>query len=397
MSNRPPVNDWKNDFDHFDAKWSEDPYTIWDELRTSCPIATSQRFEDGAYLLTRYADVHAVTYDTDHFSSRRAVVREKKLPLALISAPPITSDPPEHSAARRLLLPAFSSQEAAKLEPHIRSICRSLLLTLQGREQLDAATEYAQHIPTLVTAHMFGVGEEYGDVFRDWIYRILIEGVHNPAASLSAIKEQDEFFKELITLRTADPGTDMVTYLLRSEMHGEPLTEHHIVGTLRLLLIAGVDTTWSAIGASIWHLATHPTDRRRLISEPELLPTAIEEFLRAYSPSTHAREVVKETTVSGCRFKELSQVLVSYPAANRDPEKFEDPNTVKIDRAINPHAAFGLGRHRCLGSNLARLEMKIALEEWLAYFPDFEITQGQTTTWSSGTVRGPRTLPITIL
>ena len=397
MSNRPPVNDWTIDFDHFDPQWTEDPYKIWDELRQQCPIATSQRFEDGAYLPTRYADVYAIAYDTEHFSSRRAVLREKKLPLALISAPPITSDPPEHTPARKLLLPAFSPTEIAKLEPQIRSTCKSLLESLKERDQFDAATEYAQHIPARVVAHMFGVDDKYGDQFRDWIYRILIEGVHNPAASMGAIKEQDVFFKELIELRKKNPGSDLVSFLIKATMNEEPLTEHHILGTLRLLLIAGVDTTWSAIGASIWHLATHPEDRRRLLKEPELLPTAIEEFLRAYSPSTHTREVVKETTVAGCPFKELGQVLMSYPAANRDPEKFEEADKVKIDRAINPHAAFGLGRHRCMGSNLARLEMTIALEEWLKFFPEFEETKGQKTTWSSGTVRGPRYLPITIL
>ena len=124
------------------------------------------------------------------------------------------------------------------------------------------------------------------------------------------------------------------------------------------------------------------------------MPTAIEEFLRAYAPVTMAREVVKETTVGGCPFKEKGQVLLSFPAANRDPAKFPQADRVLIDRAENPHAAFGLGRHRCLGSNLARLEMTVAVEEWLKRFPDFTLVPGATVTWSEGTVRGPRRLPV---
>ena len=397
MSERPPVTDWATDFDHFDPEWTNNPYAIWDELRQKCPVATSQRLEDGAYLPTSYADIYAIAYDTENFSSRRAVMREKKLPLHLISAPPITSDPPEHTPARRLLLPPFSQGAVELMEPSIRESCRALLDELGERDQFDASMEYARHIPSRVMAQMFGLDPSLSDTFHDWIYRILIEGIHNPVATVTAIGEQNVVFKELIALRTENPGDDLVSYLLKSEYNGEPMTESHIIGTLRLLLIAGIDTTWSAIGSSIWHLATHPEDRRRLVAEPELMPTAIEEFLRAYSPSTHMREVVNETTISGCTYKPLSQVLLSYPAANRDPAKFENPDTVIMDRADNQHAAFGLGRHRCLGAPLARLEIRIALEEWLKRFPDFEETPGQTTTWSAGTVRGPRTMPISIL
>jgi cytochrome P450 len=213
---------------------------------------------------------------------------------------------------------------------------------------------------------------------------------------MQAAGEMNAYFSAQIELRRANAGSDLISYLLAADFEGKPLSEAHILGTLRLILIAGIDTTWSGIGASLWHLAAHPEDRARLVVDPALLPTAIEEFLRAYSPVTMAREVVKETTLGGCPFKTGGQVLLSFPAANRDPKKFTDAGRVLIDRAENPHVAFGLGRHRCLGSNLARLEMTIAIEEWMVRFPDFTVTTGKKTTWSEGTVRGPRRLPITI-
>lgn len=394
MDSRTPVEDWAVDFDHFDPQWTSDPYPIWDDLRSRSPVATSQRFEDGAYFPTRYDDVREIAYDSEHFSSRRVIVREHKLPL--MPGPPITSDPPEHTPARKLLLPAFAPKEIAKLEERTRAICRSLLDAIGDAAECDGAVDYAQHIPVRVIAHMLGVPEGDGDLFRRWIQKVLIEGVRDPAAAMQAVHEMNAYFNAQVELRRASPGDNLISYLLAAEFGGKPLSEAHVLGTLRLILIAGIDTTWSGIGASLWHLAAHPADRARLVAQPGLLPTAIEEFLRAYSPVTMAREVVKETTLGGCPFKPGGQVLLSFPAANRDPEKFADAGRVLIDRAENPHAAFGLGRHRCLGSNLARLEMTVAIEEWVKRFPVFTVTEGKKTTWSEGTVRGPRLLPITI-
>ena len=172
------------------------------------------------------------------------------------------------------------------------------------------------------------------------------------------------------------------------------MADEHVLGSLRLLLIAGIDTTWSAIGSSLWHLAKTPADRERLVAEPELMPTAVEELLRAYSPVTMAREVMKETTISGCPVKPGNMVLLSFPAANRDPAMFPDADKVVIDRKENRHAAFGLGIHRCVGSNLARMEMTVAIEEWLKRIPDFRLDPAGKVTWSEGTVRGPRQLPV---
>ncbi len=391
----PPVQDWATDFDHRDLRWIEDPFPIWDELRGRCPVAHSARFEDGAYFASRYAEVREIAYDSEHFSSRRVIVREKKINPTQ-PAPPITSDPPEHTPARKLLLPAFAPQAIARLEPRTRALCRELLDAIGDKKTCDAAVDYAQHIPVRLIAHMLGVPETDGDLFRKWIHLVLEVGISDESVIMPALQEMSAYFFAEIKRRGDKRGDDLISFLLDARMDGQPLSDPHLVGTLRLLLVAGIDTTWSGIGASLWHLATHPEDRRRLVSDPSLMPTAIEEFLRAYAPVTMAREVVKETTVGGCPFKEKGQVLLSFPAANRDPAMFPDAGRVIIDRAENRHAAFGLGRHRCLGSNLARLEMTVAVEEWLARFPEFRLADGERVTWSEGTVRGPRRLPVAL-
>jgi len=194
--------------------------------------------------------------------------------------------------------------------------------------------------------------------------------------------------------RRQNPGDDLLSELLTTEVEGKPVDDGIVLGMAALALIAGVDTTWSAIGSSLWHLATHPDDRKRLVAEPELMPTAIEELLRAYSPVTMAREVTEDVIYAGCPMKAGDKVLMNFPAANRDPEAFEHPEVVQLDRAHNRHVAFGSGIHRCAGSNLARMELQVALEEWLARIPDFSLAEGAEVTWAGGQVRGPRICPV---
>jgi hypothetical protein len=206
--------------------------------------------------------------------------------------------------------------------------------------------------------------------------------------------EMIAYFAEKIAARRARPEDDLIGYLVNVRVEDRPLTDDHINGTLRLRLIAGIDTTWSAIGSCLWHLAQHADDRRRLTAEQGLMNSSVEEFLRAYAPVTMAREVVKETQIAGCTFKPGQMVLLSFPAANRDPAMFPDADRVILDRAQNRHAAFGLGIHRCVGSNLARMEIRVALTEWLVRFPEFRLDPDTPMTWSKGTVRGPRELPL---
>ena len=192
----------------------------------------------------------------------------------------------------------------------------------------------------------------------------------------------------------SSPRADLIGFLMDQTIDGKPLSEQHLLGTLRLLLLAGIDTTWSSISHTLLHLARTPEHRRRLVAEPALMPTAIEEFLRVLAPVSVARLVVKDQEVGGCRFAAGEMVLLPYPAANRDPEKFDRPDEVVLDRQENRHSTFGLGIHRCIGSNLARMELTVAIEEWLRRIPEFELEEGAELNWSRGLVRGPRSVPV---
>jgi cytochrome P450 len=392
MSDHAPVTDWVHDFDHTDPRWTENPYPIWDQLRGASPVIHTERFL-GCYMPTTFAAVKQVTYDTEHFSSRRVVVRDVRP--ETIPAPPITSDPPEHKPAKQLLLPSFTPDAVKKLEPRVREICNELIDGFINDRGCDAAASYSSYIPVRAIAHMLGIPEADGDRFIKWIHEILELGIKDQAVLTKAVQEMIGYFSTHIEHRKKEPTDDLITTLINArDKDGRPLSDAHVQGTLRLLLIAGIDTTWSAIGSSLWHLAKTPADRERLLAEPELLPTAIEEFLRAYAPVTMAREVMKETEIGGCPIKPGNMVLLSFPAANRDPAMFADADKVVIDRKQNPHAAFGLGIHRCIGSNLARMEMTVAIEEWLRRIPDFRLDPAGEVTWSEGTVRGPRQLPV---
>jgi cytochrome P450 len=393
-----PVLDWASDFSHLDPEWSADPYPIQDDLRERCPIAHTERF-GGAWLPTRYEDVAAIAYDTERFSSRSIILSNFRPPRELApigGSPPISSDPPFHHDARKLLLPAFTKAAIAKQEPATRAFCHSLIDTFDGQDVVDAAGDYAQHIPMRVIADMLGFPPEDGSRFRVFV-EDLLEGINLPPDErIERVSRLFDYLLIQVHDHIDSPREDLTTYLLNVELYGHKLAPDHVVGTMALLLIAGIDTTWSAIGASLWHLAKNPADRSRLAAEPGVLPTAIEEFLRAYAPVTMARLVKEDMHWHGVDMKADDWILLSFPAANRDPAQFDRAGEVIIDREVNRHAAFGLGIHRCVGSHLARMELRVALEAWLARIPEFTLADPAAVTWAAGQIRGPRALPLRI-
>jgi cytochrome P450 len=396
---RGPQRDWATDFDHYDPAYAADPFSVWDQLRDTCPVARSERFRHMA-VPTRHADIEAVARDPSTFSSRSPVAAAfGSMADFNFVVPPISSDPPYHTAFRQLLLPFFAPRRIDELQAGVVAHADALIDGFVGAGACDGAVDFAQHIPVRVIARMLGVPDADGDRFRVWIHELLEQGPTDIDLAIAGLMGPYVYFTEQIAERQAlapdERGDDLVSFLLRAELDGRPLTEDEVFGGCLLLLVAGIDTTWSAIGSSIWHLASHPDDQQRLRDEPALWPTAIEELLRAFAPVTMARDVVRDGEIAGCPVHAGEPLLLPFPAANRDPSMFERADEVLLDRERNRHVAFGVGIHRCLGSNLARMELRTALERFLHRVPPFALADPGAVTWSAGQVRGPRTLPLT--
>jgi cytochrome P450 len=397
MTRTQPVTHWETDFDVLSPEYVADPFSIWDGLRQVCPVAHSDR-RGSTWLPTTYDDVVDLAHDIEHFSSLQISVipfdgKPRDAPVLQYGLPPISADPPLHTWTRRLLLPWFSHRRVEGYEPMTRALCAELVDSFVGGGAVDAASDYAQQIPVRVVATILGVPSSLSDTFTGWV-RDILEFADDPERRQRGGTGLIDFFVSEVARRKTEPGDDLLSDLLHSQIDGKPVEESVVLGAAALVLIAGVDTTWSAIGSSLWHLATHPDDRRRLASDPDAMPLAIEELLRAYSPVTMARVVTEDIEFGGCPMKAGDKVLLNFPAANRDPAAFEDAGRVILDRQLNRHVAFGSGIHRCAGSNLARMELRVALEEWLKRIPEFRMADGAEITWAGGQIRGPRRIPV---
>ena len=396
MNPNSSPTDWIDDYDIFDPAFVRDPYPTMTEIRESqCPIAHTERW-GGSWMPTRYEDIVAIAQEHDIFTSRNIIVvppptGQVEGPYSGVAAPPITSDPPEHHWHRRTILPTFAPQAVAKYEEGTRALCHQLIDGFIDAGQADAATDYAQQIPVRVIATMLGVPLEMADEFTSWVRGVLEIGLTDPKVRLENRMKILGFFRAQLDDRKANPrDDDLITDLLNTRVDGELVSEDYVMGVCNLMLVAGIDTTWSAIGSSLWHLAQNPDHRRQLCEQPDVWPMAIEELLRAYSPVTMARIVDHDTEFQGCPMHAGDRVLMSFPSANRDPRQFENPDEVILDRDHNRHVAFGAGIHRCAGSNLARLELRVALQTWMERIPEFELIEPEAVTWAGGQVRGPR-------
>ena len=397
-----PVTDWTTDYDIRDEAYIEDPVPIWAEMREKCPIAHTERL-GGSWNPTRFDDLREMAKMIPELSSRQPLVMppapnapELSRYEQMIAAAPITADPPIQTWTRRMLLPAFAPRAVASHQAYTEALCHELIDGFIETGQCDAAVQYSQQIPPRVIAHLIGVDPGMADQFVDWVNRLLGEAMVDPENRLQARNELIGFITAEVHKRMEDPQEDLLTELLFMKLDdpGAKITPEVVVGITNLLIVAGIDTTWSSIGSALWHLGTYPHDRERLVNEPEILPTAIEEFLRYYAPVTMARIAETDVEYQGVHIKPGDKVLMNFPAACHDPEQFENPDDFIIDRAKNRHIAFGSGIHRCAGSNLARLEMTTAVRIWMERIPEFSVTKGEPMTWAGGQVRGPRVLPM---
>lgn len=398
--NTPPVADWTSDYDIFDGEYITDPVPIWNDLRGQCPIAHTERW-GGSWLPTKHADMQALAKIVPELSSTDPLVvsipedqaNPDDAPEGL-AAPPITADPPLSEWTRRMILPTFAPKAVEGYRPYTEELCHKLIDGFVDNGSCDAAQDYAQQIPPRVIAHLLGIDPNKSDDFTTWVRGVLEFGLFDPKTRIKYRDIIRDFLVAEVSDRAREPRDDKLSEYLAMDIPEEYDKVRVVVGIANLLLIAGIDTTWSSIGSALFHFGSHPQDRRRLSADHSLFPTAIEEMLRYYSPVTMARVALEDVEYNDVTFKEGDKVLMNFPGANHDPDVFENADQILIDRERNRHIAFGSGIHRCAGSNLARLEMDVALRVWFERIPDFELSDPDAVTWAGGQVRGPRILPM---
>ncbi|WP_158085892.1 cytochrome P450 [Mycobacterium arosiense] len=308
--------------------------------------------------------------------------------------PPLTTNPPEHGPIKGVLTTAFTVPKVAQLEPMVSAIIDAALDAVADKSSFDASHEFARVVPMFTIARLLGLPAEDDAKFTDWVYRMV--ELAGEDESFVAGMELLEYFNDKLTERQKRPGTDLITYLTQAEADGRMLDDAEIILASMALLLAGIDTTWSTLSAAILHLAKHPDHQQALRDHPEQILTACEEFLRYYAPVTVARQATTDQQLAGCPVQAGQMVLMPFGSANRDETRFENADQLVLDRTPNRHLAFGVGIHRCLGANLARLELRLALNAFLQRVPSFSLDVSKPVRWSQGQIRGPRTVPIIV-
>jgi len=379
-------------FDHWDEGLAADPQPVYRQLRDQSPVAHSDR-HGGFWVLSRYADVDAAARNPVAFSST-AISIPIEIGLGGIPLPPLDQDPPAHTRFRQLLLPFFSPGRTAKLEPVTREVAGRLVDGFRDAGHCDVAAAFAMPLPVAVLARILGVETEDEERFGRWISDIVEGATADPARAAQAGADVYAYFVDLLEARRRHPRDDLLTFLLEAEVDGGTMTDEERLGCSILLLIAGIDTTWSTLGSSLWYLAQDADARRLVARDRSAIGPAVEELLRVFAPTSVARITTTEVVVGGCPIAAHQPVLLPFPSANHDERQFEDPDRVVLDRSPNRHLAFGSGIHRCLGAHLARMEMRVALEEFLGRIGEFRLADGDAVEWKAGPIRGPRRLEL---
>ena len=329
-------------------------------------------FRDGFWVFTDGEVIREGLQRADLFSSSSVDLHDPNPPYLWI---PEMLDPPVHTQWRQLLAPRFSPKAMAELEDRVRSRCAEFIDAFAGRGSCDFLRDFAYRYPTTIFMEIMGLPVDGLEQFLAWEDAIL----HNPgddpdgSRALQAMTEVQAYFAELLEARRTEPRDDLATVSLSWRIDGEPIPQEDLLAWCLLMFMAGLDTVAIQLSYSFWHLATHDADRARIVAEPGLIPSAVEEFLRAYSFVPTQRKVTHDAEFHGCPVRAGEMVMFPIPAACRDPKLFPDPDQVILDRSPNNHFAFGAGPHRCLGSHLARRELRVALEEWHTRIPDYRL------------------------
>jgi cytochrome P450 len=387
-------------YDPYDFDIDADPYPVWKQLRDEAPLYVNEKYD--FYALSRYDDVEKAFVDWQTYSSAQGSVLE--IIKAHIEMPPgmfIFEDPPDHDLHRGLLSRVFTPRRMAAIEPQVRDYAARTLDPLVGRGGFDFIADLGAEIPMRTIGMLLGIPEEDQQEIRNRIDDglRLDEGVM-PELDLAARDDASSDYAAYIEWRAQHPSDDLMTELLTARFtdeHGteRTLTRDEILGYIGLLSGAGNETTTRLIGWAGKLLSDHPDQRRDLAEHPDVIPNAIEEFLRYEPPSpVQARYVTHDVEHYGQTVPAGAVMVLLNASANRDERQFPDPNRLDIRRKVQRHMSFGYGLHFCLGAHLARLEARVALEEVLKRFPDWEVDHEHAVQARTSTVRGWEKLPV---
>ncbi|GAA0985737.1 monooxygenase YjiB [Acrocarpospora macrocephala] len=369
-------------------------YETFKEVRDASPVAHSERY-GGYYTLTRYDDVRRAAMNHELFSTAQGVT----IPAfgRPVPAIPLEVDPPEHTAYRRMLLPYFRPAAASNFERVIRDVITGAIDGIVGLGEADFYKEIAEPVPPVVVAHLLGMRVEDWTLLRTWVARLIKSSREQEhGANEEASAELFGYLSDLLRDKRADPKDDLLSHLVAEEMDGAPLPDERILGIASLVGVAGHETTVNAIANLLRHIGLNPAVRAALIAHPELIPAAVEEGLRYDAPQIQlARTVRTDCEFAGHRFSQGDKVGLLWGSANRDDRKFDDPDDFKLDRRTNHHLAFGAGAHKCLGEHLARLEIRIVVEEVLRRIPDYRLVDPDAVEWTPGMNREMHALRVT--
>ncbi len=388
-------------YDPYDVEIHRDPYPVFRRLREEAPLYHNEIY--GFYALSRFADVEAAFVDYETFSSRHGGVLEGVT--ARIKAPEgvfIMEDPPLHSAHRGVLSRVFTPKKMASLEPQIRQYCADVLDPLIGTSEFDIVAELGAKMPMRVIGMLLGIPESDQEIVRLRADRRLAREPGQPMRYDDTPVATDDFFAQYIDWRQSHPADDLMTQLLNVDFEDETgtvrrLTRGEILTFVSVLSSAGNETTNRLIGWTGKILGEHPDQRRELVEDPSLISNAIEEILRFEPPSINgARYVTSDVDFHGQTVPAGSAIMLIRGAANHDHRAFPpDGDRFDIHRTIGHHLTFGYGVHFCLGAALARLEGRVALEELLRRFPDWEVRL-EDAELDSALVRGWKRLPLLV-
>jgi cytochrome P450 len=350
-----------------DALWHFDNF---DRLRDQSRVYFGDAAGHEFWLLTRMEEIRAAFQTPAVFSSTAVSPSDPDPPYMWI---PEMLDPPLHTKWRQLLGPLFSPGAVAKLEPRVRQRFDEILDDIEDRGHCDYVADVALRFPNTIFMELMGLPVADAALFQDWETDILHSGVVGNERSLKAMNEVVAYFAELVAQRRKEPKEDILSVALTWSINGEKVSDEDLLSLCLLMFMAGLDTVAMQLSYSMLHLATHDDDRRRLVAEPTLVPSAIEEFLRYYAFVTPGRKIMQDVEFKGCPMKAGQMAYMPIVAANRDPNEFPDADKVIIDRPDNRHIAFGAGPHRCLGAHLARQELNIGLSEWHKRIPEYRL------------------------